>query len=192
LILIDIGMPDTIRLQVVDKLKTADLLPRCKLVALCNKNSIDEVGRASQKGFTGVLLKPFQGEEARTLINNILQTQTQFACRKGDIFVLHYPTKDEVVLFSVFRQLLQGWQQWLGHLAAGGHTKVVIDIAQAATIGIDDLRFFRELAGKASELGIGIVFVVGEPKSFELRHFWESGVARSTATLEEAKKFFQQ
>ena len=46
--------------------------------------------------------------------------------------------------------------------------------------------FFRELATRAGDLGFKIVFVVGEPKSFELKRFWESQVTKSATTLEEA------
>jgi two-component system cell cycle response regulator len=188
LILIDIGMPDTIRLQITERIKADGLQGSSKLVALCMKTSLDEVSRASQKGFNGILLKPFTSEEVRSLVNNIIQTQTQFASRKGDIFILRYPSKEEINLYAVFRQLLQGWQQWLTNLATLGTKKMVVDVAQAVNIGIDDLRFFRELATRAGDLGFKIVFVVGEPKSFELKRFWESQVTKSAATFDEAKR----
>lgn len=188
LILIDISMPDTIRLQITEKIKADGLQASCKLVALCKKTSLDEVSRASQKGFSGIILKPFTNDEVRSVVNNIVQTQTQFASRKGDIFILRYPTKDEINLYAVFRQLLQGWQQWLANLVTLGTKKMVVDVSQAVNIGVDDLRFFRELATRAGELGFKIVFVVGEPKSFELKRFWESQVTKSAATFEEAKR----
>ena len=191
LVLINFAMPDTIRLQIAEKLKPEPQPNRCKLVALCAKTSVDEVNRASQKGFAGVLLKPFTSDEARAAVNNILQTHTQFASLRGDALFLRYLNKEEIALFSLFRQFLQGWQQWLHAMAEGGHHKLVVDVAHAPALNVDDLRFFRELSTKAGEAGMRVVFVVGDPKSFELKRFWESQIAKSAPTWEEARRLLE-
>jgi two-component system cell cycle response regulator len=188
LILVDISLPDMNGFQLYEKLKGEGLPADCKLVALCMKNAVGEQGRAAQTGFTGMLLKPFTGDEVRTLVDNLLRSQNQFVSQKDDISILHYVTKENVTLFPAFRQFLQGWQEWVMDLADSGFRKLAMDLSQATGLSIDDLRFFRAFASKASELGIQVVFAVGQPKSFELRRFWESQPNKSAATLEEAIK----
>jgi len=187
-ILIDMHLPDMNGFQLAEKLKALGLLRDCKLAALSVKNAVVEQERAVQMGFAGVILKPLSTEDVRTVVLRLLNGESQVTSQEKDRGVLRYVKKENAALFPESWEILQRWQEWLHDLADNGRCKLAVDLTPAPNLDMEDLRFVRTLASKAQELGVRVVFVIGQPTAFKIRRFWESQPNETTATLEEALK----
>ncbi len=72
LILTDLNMPEMSGMELVDHLKGDEFLNSIPVVIVSTEGSQERIDQLNQKGICGFLRKPFQPEQIKEIINNIL------------------------------------------------------------------------------------------------------------------------
>jgi len=159
LALVDMHMPELDGLSMVEILRRSRRYPQLKLVLLSSMSSADEVQRAQDAGFQGVLRKPLRKAELRQTLQNLAASETstegaRYPRLDKRVLVIEDNPVNQEVCGQMLRRLgcevrvASSALEGLRRLGEQRYDLILMDIQMPGMDGIEALTWFRKGSGK--------------------------------------------
>ena len=159
LALVDMHMPELDGLSMVEILRRSRRYPQLKLVLLSSMSSADEVQRAQDAGFQGVLRKPLRKAELRQTLQSLAASEpptedARYPRLDKRVLVIEDNPVNQEVCCQMLRRLgcevrvASSALEGLRRLGEQRYDLILMDIQMPGMDGIEALTWFRKGSGK--------------------------------------------